>query len=289
MNKFKIRGLKVTNNDKNLCIKDSYKIKNIDKMKIILNEALNKTCGYFTKRSEQSMINEWIAHNILYKLHICRKKSKDCDFEININKFYSVAYFILSIPANIKYKMSKWFTGLVKIKRTNQYKRYIKEHLHNIKKAYKELSDNAVVYQLVGDDILQALKHRVAIHDASKYSEEEFEPYRKNFYPVNPKEKEENKEAFEKAWEHHWKTNSHHWQHRKDKKTFDINNREEVLDVLENVLDWMAMGYKFHDRPYQYYENNKNHIKLNEQERRFLEQIIYEGIDAREIEKNGRK
>ena len=51
------------------------------------------------------------------------------------------------------------------------------------------------------------------------------------------------------------------------------------IDILENVCDWLAMGYTFGDRPYQYYEKNKDKINLPKKDREFLEKIIYEGID----------
>ena len=47
----------------------------------------------------------------------------------------------------------------------------------------------------------------------------------------------------------------------------------------------MAMGYKFNDRPYQYYENNKNNITLCEDERKYLEDLIYNVIDIDYIQK----
>ena len=45
------------------------------------------------------------------------------------------------------------------------------------------------------------------------------------------------------------------------------------------------MGYKFNDRPYQYYENNKNNITLCEDERKYLENLIYNVIDIDYIQK----
>lgn len=53
----------------------------------------------------------------------------------------------------------------------------------------------------------------------------------------------------------------------------------------------MAMGYKFNDRPYQYYENNKNNIILCDDERKYLEDLIYNIIDVdyinKEVSDNG--
>lgn len=45
------------------------------------------------------------------------------------------------------------------------------------------------------------------------------------------------------------------------------------------------MGYQFNDRPYQFYEKNKNKIKLPKAERDFIEKVIYEGIDKQYIKR----
>ena len=166
----------------------------------------------------------------------------------------------------------------VKIKEI-QYKCYIEEHRTNVMKAFIEMTDcEELNYIFMDEYIYWSLMSRIENHDMSKYSKEEFDAYRKNFFPIN--QKENNKEAFEKAWEHHWKTNDHHWQNRQDNKGLGLNS---YIAVLENVCDWLAMGYKFNDRPYQYYEKHKNEIKLNEEDRAFLEHIIYEGIDKKYI------
>lgn len=218
-------------------------------------------------------------------MHIIRKKTKDSDFEDKIKKSLSIIYYILSRPSKIKYFINKKIENR-KIKiQTKKYEEYIKNHLNNIKKAYNEIKENPVIFQYGGNELLETLYERVINHDKSKYSIEEFEPYRKNFFPINQKEKEENKQNFEKACEHHYKNNSHHWQYRQNKTSFNKNNQEEILDVLENVLDWLAMGYNFNDRPYQYYEKNKDKIILNEDEKKFLEYIIYEAIDRDYIER----
>ena len=285
MAEMKIKGLKMFYSTSELTFIDSYQIHNIKKMEIILIEALEKAENYITNRNMNSLINEWIAHNVFYKLHLFRKHTKDCNFKKTQNKILSIIYFILSITTKIKYNI-KQFKNNRKIKKQEKnYKNYIKEHQENVRKAFEEIKENPIVYQRYSGEILDALWGRVLIHDKSKYSEEEFVPYRKNFYPINAEEKEENKPDFDKAWEHHWKNNSHHWQYRKNKTSFDKNNKEEVLDVLENILDWIAMGYKFNDRPYQYYENNKNNITLCEDERKYLEDLIYNVIDIDYIQK----
>lgn len=285
MAEMKVRGLKIYYSTTDLNIINSYQIHNIKKMEAILTEALEKAENYATNRDMNSLINEWIAHNVFYKLHLFRKHTKDCNFENEQKKIVIFIYFIFSRISKLRYNINKIKNNIKIKKQEKKYMKYIKEHQENVRKAFEEIKENPVIYQRYSGEILDALWGRVLIHDKSKYSEEEFVPYRKNFYPINAEEKEENKPDFDKAWEHHWKNNSHHWQYRKNKTSFDKNNKEEVLDILENILDWIAMGYKFNDRPYQYYENNKNNITLCEDERKYLEDLIYNVIDIDYIQK----
>ena len=70
MAEMKIKGLKIFYSTSGLTIIDSYQIHNIKKMEIILTEALEKAENYITNRNMNSLINEWIAHNVFYKLHL---------------------------------------------------------------------------------------------------------------------------------------------------------------------------------------------------------------------------
>lgn len=275
----KVKGLKIYYDEFNLKIIDSYKIKNTEKMKTILEEISKRTNNIIRTRSRESLINEWVSHNILYNFHIMRKHTKDCDFEYEQNSLLSSCYKILRKIYDIKPAKEQKKIATEIEKKEDEYLDYIIEHRKNIEKAYNELMENSFIHQKVDNKILEQLKTRVENHDLSKFEVEEFEPYRKNFYPINQQEKQNNLKDFEKAWEHHWKNNSHHWEYRQDKKTFNKDNDKEVLDVLENILDWMAMGYKFNNRPYQYYEKNKEKIILCKEERKYLEDIIYNAVD----------
>ena len=126
--------------------------------------------------------------------------------------------------------------------------------------------------------IMKALWYRALEHDDSKFDEEEFEPYRKYFYPINEEEKENAKEDFQKAWEHHKQVNDHHWEHRIE---FDDNkfSIDTELACLENIMDWLAMGYYFHNRPSDYYDAHKEEINLPKKQKDFIEKCIYQGID----------
>ena len=168
-----------------------------------------------------------------------------------------------------------------------RYENYIINHRYYIEDAFIEMVMNKDMAEWMDWEYYHVeLYDRVKNHDFSKFDKEEFEPYRKHFYPVHEEEKILNEEDFNKAWEHHWKNNRHHWQARSfDVCENDKLSKEQILDCLENVLDWMAMGYAFNDRPYQFYEKNKNEIRLPKAQEEFIEKIIYEGIDKQYIKR----
>lgn len=170
-----------------------------------------------------------------------------------------------------------------KRKQEKIYKKYLLEHKKNIMRAFYELLGcRKLSWIMNNDDILLNLWYRVLDHDDSKYSKEEFNAYRKNYCPVNLEEKKNNLKAFEKAQQQHWDINDHHWQHRITWKDEDFNIKT-VLACLENVIDWLAVGYKFNNRPYEYYEKHKDEITLPKKQKDFIEKIIYEGIDEKYI------
>lgn len=157
------------------------------------------------------------------------------------------------------------------LKKEKEYKLYIEEHIENVRKAFKEIinsEDDYIKMMLTDEKTFKSLETAVKNHDKSKYSAEEFQAYRKNFFPINEEEKQNNKEAFDKAWEHHWTNNTHHWQNREGSE--EVN----VVAVFEMIIDWMAMGYKFNDTAIEYYKKNKEEIKLNEYEREITEAIL---------------
>ncbi len=101
----KIKDIKIIYNSNNMIFNNSYKINNIKIMKDIISRALKETSIYITNRSEQSLLNEWISHNILYKLHLFRNHTKNCSFENKISRRKEIIYEIISFPKKILYKI----------------------------------------------------------------------------------------------------------------------------------------------------------------------------------------
>lgn len=87
------------------------------------------------------------------------------------------------------------------------YANYIRDHVSNVKKAYKWMVDNLTGEIDFGDEA--KLDKNINSHDLSKWSEAEFEPYALYFNVDKKKYLDE----FNKAWNHHQKTNPHHWQY----------------------------------------------------------------------------
>jgi len=148
------------------------------------------------------------------------------------------------------------------IDKTREYLDYLEEHLNNIKRAFCKLSKACDGMHWVGDDATwHAMREAVIYHDISKFSMEEFVQYRERFYPIDAAEM--GYSCIEKAWKNHKLNNHHH---------------HEVVagyfDIVHMVIDWTAMGYKFGDTAQEYYEANKEEIKLSDEHIKFMYEIF---------------
>lgn len=156
-----------------------------------------------------------------------------------------------------------------KIQKFRDYLDYIEEHYDNVQKAWKLVNEKCKgqCFPFMYDDHLWfSLDAMIKKHDMSKLSEEEFTQYRQFFYPCVGEVK--NKELLNKGWEHHKKNNAHHWE------TWTNGERGKIqeLNLVENICDWIAMSFKFGDTAKDYYEENKDDIKLP----RWAEEYMYE-------------
>ena len=159
-----------------------------------------------------------------------------------------------------------------------KYKKTVENHKRNILKAYYEMLEcDGLEWIMKDPKIMHPLWIRALEHDDSKlYNKEEFKAYRKYYYPVSDKEYKDNLENYEKIKKQHIMNNDHHWQSRSDYTDFTIDTE---LACLENIMDWLAVGYELHDRPHEYYESIKHIIDLPQKQIDFMEKCIYQGID----------
>lgn len=168
-------------------------------------------------------------------------------------------------------------------KAENEYKEYIEEHINNVNKAWSLMKKNKDVMKYIGKEagidvafMIASLDNQIKAHDLSKFSVEEWEPYRMYHYSINDQEKIDSKSDYEKAWEHHYTNNLHHWNwwaynNQKDKMTLNY--------VIEMCCDWIAMSMKFGGDAYHWYLNQTD-IILGEKQKTWLINILtkYYGI-----------
>ena len=163
------------------------------------------------------------------------------------------------------------------LQKTSEYMDYISEHKKNIQKAWDEIRNATIGISLLQRPaILDEMSWRIKNHDDSKFSEEEFVPYRQHFYPVDGEDVDP--AAFDRAWRTHYRRNDHHWQYWVDEdgdffiSSYSVDNK--ICAYLEMVCDWQAMSYVMGGNAVSYYESHKSSIQIEAYWREFLEEIL---------------
>lgn len=162
------------------------------------------------------------------------------------------------------------------LQKTSEYMDYISEHKKNIQKAWDEIRNATIGISLLQRPaILDEMNWRIKNHDDSKFSEEEFVPYRQHFYPVDGEDVDP--AAFDRAWGTHYRRNDHHWQYWVDEdgdfiSSYSVDNK--ICAYLEMVCDWQAMSYVMGGNAVSYYESHKSSIQIEAYWREFLEEIL---------------
>ena len=182
----------------------------------------------------------------------------------------------------------------IEIQKNNEYTEYINKHIINVQEAWKSLQNIFPNEIFVADPVInKSITKRTIHHDSSKFSDEEFYAYRRFFYPVSKEEKKMAYNDFQIAWKIHYSRNDHHWEHwialspnsrKYNNQNFNIQDVQNtiILDrgdkriesLVEMICDWMAMGKVFGNTAKQYYQNNREKIRLNPNDREFVEMIL---------------
>ena len=171
-----------------------------------------------------------------------------------------------------------------------EYLDYIIEHINFVKKAYKmymmPLLEKMVVSTLISDEELKAAIIKVGLnidtHDASKFSDSEFDPYRAKYYPT---QRELNggddysrlvDESYEEAWKHHYTVNAHHPMHWVNPDTGVIEDM--TLDaIVEMICDWEAMSIKFNTSTVDWYKTKAIDEKkaMSDKSKEITEELLF--------------
>ena len=166
-----------------------------------------------------------------------------------------------------------------RIPRMNEYGKYLSEHINGVKDAF-----NSVYQKLLEDEVfidyeLGCISTRINRHDASKYEQAEYDAYLNHFYPIGGGEIPKNGEdiEFEKAWLHHQRNNSHHWQYyvliRDGGEPFALDMSD--YDIIEMLCDWHSFSRKNPESTAAYwYAKNGNKMILSDSTRTRVEMYI---------------
>ena len=195
-----------------------------------------------------------------------------------------------------------------------EYLKYIFNHVKNVRKGYdilfgskKYIKFPTGVSNIEWRDSVNALNNIVNKHDESKYTEAEFEPYRRHFYPTEL-EKQQDEEMqrqaekeFEEAWEHHYKTNDHHpeyWKYinedgsRIDEgaKPHEVGAPMTLMAVMHMFCDWFAMdtfqGLSDHAEWYKSDKSKEERACLNPKTKELIKEMfmLLYGEDVSSVE-----
>ena len=136
------------------------------------------------------------------------------------------------------------------IDKENEYMNYIGAHKERVLRAYEKVK----TIDFEDDDINKAvaeLADTINEHDDSKYSDEEFDAYRRKYYPYDGEDLDDVDEEFEIAWKHHHMINPHHPEHYYNFETKTAIDMP-LKYIVEMICDWMSFG----DDTKQWYYNN---------------------------------
>ena len=120
--------------------------------------------------------------------------------------------------------------------------------LQPYQKRYRQNLEQHIAYVQEAGNTLGVDKHLLSIHDASKWSVEEFTFYAAKFFGDGQTSVKIVEDDFARAWLHHIHYNPHHWEYWifPDGYTSENSNVENgIIEmpyhyVLEMVADWMG-------------------------------------------------
>lgn len=151
------------------------------------------------------------------------------------------------------------------IEKEKEYVQYIINHINNVYRAFLSIFYSCKQYIPNGytaeeyKEAIDKVKIDIVDHDRSKFSDEEFHPYRVKFFPtLAEKQKMEEdieflnkvKDDFEEAWKHHYQNNDHHTKYYLIPEHDGIDahyNDMPLYAIIHMICDWCAMSLYFND------------------------------------------
>lgn len=159
---------------------------------------------------------------------------------------------------------------------STQYDVYLSEHISNVVKGFEWIRENA-------PELLEGttpnLEIEIENHDASKYSDEEYDAYDNYFYGhYSDDMKSQVEYDFDVAWNHHQKNNPHHWQYwvvLKDSGGM-VPLDMDYESIIHMICDWWSFSWKSGNlyEIFDWYKKNKANQTMSKQTKEIVEQTL---------------
>jgi|GEM_PF-1965124 len=155
------------------------------------------------------------------------------------------------------------------------YSDYIHTHIMNVKKVWCEVEE--VLHDFgIGVDSVR-MREIVRVHDESKFTEDEFEPYRQKFYPSDEDfeiERIVDDKLFIAAMSH-YNSNKHHWQYWTSYRDGNsISTKMDKLYVMEMLCDWGAISLVEEDTVKIFYNSQRPHMVVHGETEAIIDRFI---------------
>lgn len=162
------------------------------------------------------------------------------------------------------------------IDQEQEYRNYIRRHRANVKAAFYLWKEKSVTGNvLFSEEENFNVEKLIDIHDLSKYSKEEFEAYRKKFFP-NSHEETFKEFEFEQAVAHHYNNNPHHWQWWVIPKAENVCIPMPTIYIVEMLCDWTAMSFQKGGSVIEWFESELHKMLLHEETKETIRSLIPE-------------
>ena len=162
----------------------------------------------------------------------------------------------------------------------SSYIEYLNEHRKGVLLTYLKVYQPILKEEQVSLSVRAYIRSLCSRHDSSKYEEPEYTPYC-NFYD-NKGDKDE--VAYQLAWNHHQKSNPHHWQYwvlLRDSEEPHIVALDMPFEyIIEMLCDWTSASMLHNTTALAWYEAQKDNMILSDNTRSLVEHYLYkaEGV-----------
>lgn len=166
--------------------------------------------------------------------------------------------------------------SLERNRKEKEYMDYIYTHLANVKKAFANLFVPLLNQNYISElisvqqfrEAVQIVIPKIKVHDASKFSDEEFDAYRAHWYPTEAELNADEdikfvlEEKYNDAWKHHYTNNDHHPMYWVNPDTNTIRDME--LDAIIHMMcDWESVSMTIGGNILDWFENNSEIERSN--------------------------